>query len=84
MLHVADMARNRLKKVGLSTNDTAVLVINVAFFHKVQAFWLAFGTGRNFRYIPVHTIARHLGQEKCKAILGFHALTVCDSVSAFF
>ena len=87
ILHVADQARNNIKKVSIRTNDTDVLVLSVAFFHKIpglQELWLAFGRAKSFRYIPVHVIARKLGAPKCKALLGFYAFTGCDSVSAFY
>ena len=43
--------------------------------------WIAFGTGKHFRYIPVHTIADKLGIQRCKALPMFHAITGCDIVS---
>ena len=88
ILHVSDIARNKMSKVKIKTNDTDVLVISVAFFHKIEGLdelWLEFGRkGNSFRYIPVHTIAHDLGEEKCRALLGFHAFTGCDSTSAFY
>ena len=45
--------------------------------------WLAFGTGKSFRNIPTHKIAACLGPEKSRALPMFHALTGCDTVSAF-
>ena len=87
MLHLADMVRNNITKVRIRTVDTDVLVISIAYYHQItglEELWVAFGTGKCYRYIPVHTIARRLGDEKCKALLGFHALTGCDSVSAFY
>ena len=87
ILHVAEQARNGIKKVYIRTNDTDVLVLSVAFYHKIpglQDLWLAFGRAKSFRNIPVHVIARKLGSAKCKALLGFHAFTGCDSVSAFY
>jgi len=45
--------------------------------------WVAFGTGKAFRYLPAHEISASLGPEKARALLMFHALTGCDTVSAF-
>eukprot|EP00745_Piridium_sociabile_P029609 TRINITY_DN48831_c1_g1_i4.p2 TRINITY_DN48831_c1_g1~~TRINITY_DN48831_c1_g1_i4.p2 ORF type:complete len:222 (-),score=27.38 TRINITY_DN48831_c1_g1_i4:119-784(-) len=39
---------------------------------------------RRYRYIPVHVIARELGPSKAMALPAFHALTGCDTTSAFF
>ena len=87
ILHVADMARNGVHKVLIRTIDTDVLVLCIAFYHRIQGLqelWLGFGRSNTFRYIPVHVISRRLGLPKCKALLGFHAFTGCDSVSAFY
>ena len=36
------------------------------------------------RYIPVHDIVKTLGPSRSKALPAFHALTGCDTTSAFF
>ena len=36
------------------------------------------------RYIPAHAIAHSLGPSKAMALPAFHALTGCDTTSAFF
>ena len=46
-------------------------------------FWLAFGTGKHFRYLAAHKIAAGLGPERSLALPMFHALTGCDTVSSF-
>ena len=46
--------------------------------------WIAFGTGKHFRYIHINEIARNLGAEKARALPAFHSFTGCDTVSAFF
>ena len=45
--------------------------------------WLAFGTGKCFRYLAAHEIAAGLGPEKAQALPMFHALTGCDTASTF-
>ena len=87
LLHVADMARTGKKKVRVRTVDSDVVVICIAWFHKIpglEELWVEFGRGKQYRYIPVHQIAKSLGADKSKALLGFHAFTGCDSVSAFY
>ena len=44
---------------------------------------MAFGTEKQFRYIPVHEIAASLGRERSEALPLFHAYTGCDTVPAF-
>ena len=85
ILHAAHCARLGHQKVAIRTVDTDVLVLAVAAFQflQLQELWIAFGTKHNLKYIPVHSIAETLGDEKSKALPMFHALTGCDSVSAF-
>ena len=70
----------------IRTVDTDVVVLAVANFLKLGAetLWVAFGVGSNFRYLAVHEIVNVLGIERCSILPGFHALTGCDTVSAFF
>ena len=85
--HVGAMARTGKKKVRVRTVDSDVVVICIAWFHKIpglEELWVAFGRGKQYRYIPVHQIAKSLGADKSKALLAFHAITGCDSVSAFY
>ena len=49
----------------------------------VDDLWIAFGTGKHFRYQAIRDIAAQLGPQKAKALPMLHALTVCDTVSFF-
>ena len=49
----------------------------------MEELWVAFGTGKHFRYIAAHAIASSLVADKSRAFSAFHALTVCDTVSFF-
>ena len=46
--------------------------------------WVEFGTGRSHRYIPVHMLAQSVGSQKYHTLPLCHALTVCDTTSAFY
>jgi hypothetical protein len=61
--------------------DTDVLVLAISIFHVVSVdhLWMAFGTGKNFRYLPIHEIAMKLGSDRCRALPLFHAITGCDT-----
>ena len=66
--------------------NTDVVVLAVIVTEKLPVevtFWIAFGTGKNFRYLAIHQIGASLGPDKSLAISMFHALTGCDTVSAF-
>ena len=85
ILHLADAAREGFHRILLRTVDTDVVVLAVAAAAKLnlQELWEAFGTGKHFRYIPIHEIAVSLGPQKSQALPIFHAYTGCDTVSSF-
>ena len=66
--------------------DTDVVVLAVAAAQALKAeneLWLAFGTGKCLLYLAAHAISAAPGPEKAHALLVFHALTDCDTVSSF-
>ena len=65
--------------------DTDVLVLAIAQMSHLALteLWLEFGDGKNYCLISVHTIASRMDYEKARALLFFHALTGCDTTSAF-
>ena len=44
---------------------------------------MAFGVGRNFRYIPSHEVVAAMNPRTCAALPAFHGFTGCDTVSSF-
>ena len=84
-LHVKDASRNGYSKFAIRTVDTDVVIIALGLFEKLntQELWIAFGTGKHFRYIAVHSLAEKLGKSKCVCFPMFHAFTGCDQVSFF-
>jgi len=54
-------------------------------FQKIEAdkVWVAFSTGKHFRYITVHDIARELGPGRAEVLTVFHAFTGSDQTSFF-
>ena len=50
---------------------------------KPDELWVAVGTGRHFRFIPIHEVAAAFGPRKSATLPLFHALTGCDTVSSF-
>lgn len=69
----------------IRTIHTDLFVLAVSLMQRIpeNEVWLAFGTGKHFKYYPIHDIARSLGPQKSLALLVFHALTGCDTVSFF-
>ena len=69
----------------IRTVDSDVLVLAIAAAHQlnIDKLWVAFASGKTFRYLPAHEIARALGPEKCIALPFLHAFSGCDTVSSF-
>ena len=70
----------------LWANDTDVAVIAIHYFHqsKAQEVFIKIGVGEKTRFLPIHDVSRTLGSDLCAMVPGLHALSGCDSVSAFF
>ena len=85
MVHVADAVRQGFHKILVRTVDTDVLVLAVATVQQLGRIdlWIAFGTGKNFHYIPAHEISASLGPQISLVLPVFHAFTGCDTVSQF-
>ena len=69
----------------VDATDTGVVVIAVAVSSILQncEVWIAFGHDNKLRYIPCHRIANKLGTDASSGLLFFHAMSGCDTVSAF-
>lgn len=83
-LHVLDAAKQH-RRIMIRTIDTDVFVLAVSQMQRIpqKEVWLAFGTGKQFKYFPINEIARSLGPQKSLALPVFHAFTGCDTVSFF-
>ena len=58
----------------------------VAFYHRIEQIeelYIAFGAGKQFKYIPVREITRGFGAWKCRALPFFHAMSSCDTTPKF-
>ena len=75
---------NGYKRIAIRTVDTDVVVLAVAHFQylDIEELWINFGVGKHHRRIPAHAISNFLN-EKAIALMMFHALTGCDTVSSF-
>ena len=86
-VNVADQVTNGYKRVVIRTTDSDVVVIGISIMQHLEdlcELWIAFGCGKNFRYIPIHTIARQLGNARSGGFPFFHSLTGCDTVSSLY
>ena len=84
-LHVADAVKKGYMKLLVRTDDTDVVVVAIATLNRTKPgeLWVAFGTGRHSRFIPIHEIAVAVGPRNSAILPLFHARILCDTVSSF-
>ena len=89
VVHILHAFERGLKKSQVRTLDTDVIVILVGALFElmmIQAFsdiWIAFGIGKDFRFYSINGLCATLGESRLCALPLFHALTGCDTTSAF-
>ncbi|XP_035674790.1 uncharacterized protein LOC118414705 [Branchiostoma floridae] len=84
ILHVAHAARSGYNTVIVSSEDTDVFLLCLAFKQSIPAsIFVKCGTHSRIKYVSITNAAQVWGQDICSSLLGMHAFTGCDSVSAF-
>ena len=86
LLHVTHAAQHGHHHILIRTVDTDVVdlaVFAITYLPAGCELWLAFGTGKSFRYVAANQLAVNLRPEMSCALPIFHALTCCDTVSSF-
>lgn len=85
LLHCADAVSQGFESICIRTVDTDVVVIAMTVFKKlgVAQLWVAFGTGKNFTYVPIHEIVESITVPKAQVLALFHSFSGCDTVSSF-
>ena len=84
LLHAAHAAEEGYACVVVCSEDTDVLILSLAFSGDINVPLLQkCGTQTRTRLVDVGKIAAVLGSDICKALLGMHAFSGCDTVSAF-
>ena len=89
VVHISHALEQGMKVIKVRTVDTDVVTIligayfNLAMTQPQVDIWVAFGMGKNFRFYSINDICSSLGEAKSRALPVFHALTGCDTVSAF-
>ena len=81
LLRVKDAMNCGFKSLMIRTVDTDVVALAVAHYQglpNTEQLWISFGTGKDFRYIPIHAIASALCPQMTKGLVFFHAFTGCD------
>ena len=72
-LHLYDAINRGARNVLVRNVDTDVIVILIGLFFDINSsatatIWVAFGTGRNFRYYNINSIVQALGADKSQAL----------------
>ena len=74
LIHLQDVLENGANTCLVRRVDTDVIVIIVEKVHYLHEqhpaadVWIAFGTGRNFRYLHINAICNALGRETAIAL----------------
>ena len=57
-LRASDAVNKGYRKLSVRTVDTDIVILAISIFNVInlEELWLAFGTGYNFRYIPIHEV----------------------------
>ena len=85
LFHASHSFHHGFTKLMIHATDTDVVVLAIAVSSVLQdcEIWVAFGHGSKLRFIPCHLIAAKLGNAGSWGLLLMHALSGCDTVSAF-
>ena len=83
-LHANHASQNGHQCIAIRSSDTDVEVL--ACYHQAAihaAIVLISGTKSRARIVSIQQVCEKLGQEMCEVLPSLHAITGCDSVSAF-
>lgn len=84
LLHASHAAQDGFEAVMISSNDTDVMVLNLAFCGVIKTpMYQKFGSGTRTQLVDITKAAEALGPTICSALPGMHSFTGCDSVSSF-
>jgi len=90
LLHAVNLSTHH-SRIILRCDDTDVLVVLLYYWSRgmlsSEVFMHCGHSGKDIsreRYIPVHEIARTLGQDVCNVLPAVHALSGCDSTSSMY
>ena len=75
---------SRISGSSICSEDTDVFILSLAFHAEVgAALFQKCGTKTRRRVVDISKVAATVGEGVCKALIGMHAYTGCDTVSAF-
>lgn len=84
LLHALHAAESGYKSVVVTAEDTDVLVLCLGMCKKIPCrMYQKCGTKARTRFLDISKLSNALGRSVCKALVGMHAFTGCDTISAF-
>ena len=84
ILHAAHAAGVGYSAVVVTADDTDVIVLCLAFSPDISCpLFQKCGTNNRVRYIDINKLRQGLIYDVCNSLIGMHAYTGCDTVSAF-
>ena len=86
IVHLLHAVNAGIATVLIKTGDTDVVIILCGQYHRIlqsSNIWIAFGSGKHQQTINLGMIYHALGPKQCLSMPVFHALTGCDTTSAF-
>ena len=84
ILHGLEAASTGFSRLEVICQDTDVFLMLIHFFQGTdKEIWMISGTARQRKCYPVHQISEQFPDSAVDNILGFHALTGCDTTSSF-
>ena len=83
-LHAEHATQNGNQRIAIKSSDTDVEVLACYYQAVISAdIILISGTSRRSRIVSIRQVCERLGREICEILPSLHAITGCDSVSAF-
>ena len=76
LLHVKDAINSGYNDAIMRTADMDVVVLAVDYFQELENIgnlWIYFGTGKYFRYIPVHKLPRSIKRDMANGTISHFA-----------
>jgi hypothetical protein len=84
LLHASHAANEGYSSAVICSEDTDVLIMSIAFQDEIGVpVFIKCGIRNRIKLVDVKKVASTLGRDVCKAVLGMHAYTGCDTVNAF-
>ena len=82
LLHAAHAANEGYDAMVISSEDTDVFVLLLAFYENINAgLFQKCGTRTHTKLVDIGKVSASVGKEVCLALPGLHSFTGCDTVS---